>query len=91
MLKAPFSLGHTCDANTNAKARYTCELHQRKKWKKFLFLALRLQFTRVNRGNANANAKNGIKKNPGSIGSMPPRRSEVQERTSGAWVIKRSV
>ena len=30
------------------------QMHWRKKWKKFLFLALRLQFTRVNRGNANA-------------------------------------
>ena len=33
--------------------------------------------------------KKGIsKKKTGSIASMPPRRREVQERTSGAWVIK---
>ena len=88
--KAPFSLGHTCDANANAKERkYMCELHQhickrkrkhqRKKWKKFHFLPLRLQFTRVNRGNTNANPKKRKKKQVPSIHRIgsKPRHSEV--------------
>ena len=46
---------HTCEPGQRKR--------QRKKWKDFislrLHLHLRLYFTRVNRGNANANAKNG--------------------------------
>ena len=89
------SLAHTCDANVNAKARkYTCELHQRKckhkrkrqskKWKKFHFRALSFALAFAFHTCEPRQRKGKYNKKTGSIGSMPPRRIEVETKMASS-------
>lgn len=86
------SLVHTCDAHAKAR-KYTCELHQRKckrklqrkKWKKCHFLALTFAFAfAFHTCEPTQGKRKDDKKKPCSIGSMPPRRIEVESKMASS-------
>ena len=56
---------------------------------KLFHFASAFTFQTWNRGNANANANERIKKNPGFIVSMPPRGSEVESKMASSILFEK--